>query len=186
MFSLSSSPSEEGFLSITCRISDTPFKQALAQLAPGAEAQVYGPLGMFLVDLERPSIFLAGGIGITPFRGMLRYASDRARAVPRRLLYTARTPEELVFREEFDRLAGSMPDLVVRYSITRPRESAAEWNGRLGRIDADWVREAAGSLPRPKYYVAGLPEMVETTVRTLRDRLDVPEDDVDYEIFHGF
>src|SRR5579863_8795069 len=82
-FSLSSSPTETGYLSVTCKITDTPFKQALARMEPGAPAEVYGPLGSFLLDLNRPSIFLAGGIGITPFRGMLRFATDTHAAAER-------------------------------------------------------------------------------------------------------
>jgi len=186
MFSLSSSPSEQGVISVTCRISDTPFKQALAKLRPGATVEVYGPLGMFLLDRSRPSVFIAGGIGITPFRGMLRYALDQGDPLGRRLLYSARVPEELVFRRELDAMATAGPALKVHYTVTRPGESTSAWNGRVGRIDAAWIREAARGLDRPKYYVAGLPEMVQTTIECLRGPLGVPDDDIDYELFHGF
>ncbi len=186
MFSLSSSPSEEGILSITCKISDTPFKQALSQLHPGATAEVYGPLGLFLFDRSRPSVFLAGGIGITPFRGMLRFASDMRDTKERRLLYSARVPEELIFRSEIDELAASQPSFRAHYTITRPAESSVPWSGRVGRIDAPWIREVADALDRPKFYVAGLPSMVETAVQLLGGTLGVPEDDIDYEVFRGF
>jgi glycine betaine catabolism B len=185
-FSLSSSPSETDRISVTCRISDTPFKQALARLRPGDTAEVYGPLGLFLLDQQRPSVFLAGGIGITPFRGMLRFAADSRDPQERRLLYSARVPEELVFRAELDAIARSAPNLRTLYTITRPGESAAEWTGRVGRIDADWIREVAEPLDSPKFYVAGLPEMVVETISTLRDQLDVGEDEIDYEVFRGF
>lgn len=186
MFSLSSSPSEDGMISVTCRITDTPFKQALARLAPGATADVYGPLGLFLLDRSRPSVLIAGGIGITPFRGMLRFSADRGDPLERRLLYSARVPEELIFRKELDELAAPGRPLQVRCTVTRPGESSAPWDGRVGRIDAAWIQEAAGSLARPKFYVAGLPEMVGATVELLRGTLGVPEDDIDYELFHGF
>jgi ferredoxin-NADP reductase len=185
-FSLSSSPSEPGQVSITCKISDTPFKQALAVLRPGETAEVYGPIGLFLYDRHRPAVFLAGGIGITPFRGMLRFASDTGATEPRRLLYTARVPEELIFRDELDALAHSSPHVRVRYSVTRPSESKTEWKGRVGRVDEAWIREAAEPLTRPKFYVAGLPDMVEEMVTTLSARMHVPEDDLDYEVFRGF
>ncbi|MCI4351570.1 MAG: FAD-dependent oxidoreductase, partial [Thermoplasmata archaeon] len=112
-FSLSSSPSERGAIAVTCRISDTPFKQALARLRPGETAQVVGPLGRFLLDDARPCVFLAGGIGVTPFRGMLRYSADTGTVAPRRLLYSARVPEELVFRKELDALARGSSNLEV-------------------------------------------------------------------------
>jgi len=185
-FSLSSSPSESGFLAVTCKISDTPFKQALARMSPGDTAEVYGPLGHFLLDPARPTVFLAGGIGITPFRGMMKYAADTGDPVERRLLYSARTPEELVFRSEFDALSRSSPQLRALYTVTRPADSSTAWAGRVGRIDAEWIREVAKHLPNPRYYVAGLPEMVEETVRLLENPCGVPPGDVVFEMFRGY
>ena len=185
-FSLSSSPSEQGFISVTCKISDTPFKRALERLTPGETAEVYGPLGAFLLDGQRPSLFLAGGIGITPFRGMYRYAADTGDPQERRLLYSARVPEELVFRAELDEISRKSPQLQVQYTVTRPKESKERWNGRTGRIGARWIRETAENLDRPKYYVAGLPGMVQDVVMLLTGPLGVPEDDIDYEVFRGY
>jgi glycine betaine catabolism B len=185
-FSLSSSPSEIDYISVTCRISDTPFKQALVRLTPGDTADVYGPLGLFLLDQGRSSVFLAGGIGVTPFRGMLRYASDSEPSAERRLLYSARTPEELMFRSELNALSQYAPQIRVDYTITRPGESGTKWEGRVGRIDETWIREVAGPLDRPKYYVGGLPEMVDSMLSILRGPLGIPEDDIDYEVFRGF
>ena len=185
-FSLSSSPSETGRIAVTCKISDTPFKQALSKLRPGETAEVFGPLGMFLFDRSRPSVFIAGGIGITPFRGMLRYAEDTRDTSQKRLLYSARVPEEFVFREELDALARASPHVKVHYTVTRPAESKTAWEGRVGRIDTAWIHEIARSLDHPKFYVAGLPEMVEEMVAALGGPLKVPEDDIDYEMFRGY
>jgi ferredoxin-NADP reductase len=185
-FSLSSSPSEKGHIDVTCKISDTPFKQALARLRPGDPAEVIGPLGAFLLDAHRSGIFLAGGIGITPFRGMFRYAADTGDEQPRRLLYSARVPEELVFQRELDELSRTHPQLQVQYSITRPHESKEPWKGRTGRIDSRWIQQVSESLDRPKYYVAGLPEMVQEVVTLLAGPLRVPDDDIDYEVFRGY
>ncbi|MFZ3355188.1 MAG: FAD-dependent oxidoreductase [Thermoplasmata archaeon] len=184
-FSLSSSPSEADRISVTCRISDTPFKLALARLRPGDPVEVYGPIGAFLFDGTRSSIFIAGGIGITPFRGMLRYAADLQIPSERRLIYSARVPEELLFRTELDALASSS-SLQVHYTVTRPHDSTNAWPGRVGRIDDDWIREIAGSLVKPKFYIAGLPAMVENVLGTLRGPLGTPEEDIDYEVFRGF
>ncbi|HLM70228.1 MAG TPA: FAD-dependent oxidoreductase [Thermoplasmata archaeon] len=185
-FSLSSSPSEPDQIAVTCKISDTPFKQALARLRPGATAEVFGPIGMFLYDPGRPTVFLAGGIGITPFRGMLKYAADTHSPAERRLLYSARVPEEFVFRAELDALARPPSPFRVLYSVTRPAESSVAWEGRVGRIDEEWIREVAAPLDRPKFFVAGLPEMVEEMVSVLGGKLGVVEDDIDYEVFRGF
>jgi ferredoxin-NADP reductase len=185
-FSLSSSPTEKGHISVTCKISDTPFKQALARLQPGETAEVYGPLGAFLLDSKRPSLFIAGGIGITPFRGMFRYAADTHDSQKRTLLYSARVPEELVFRPELDEIFRQSPNLQVAYTVTRPSTSKEAWTGRVGRIDLPWIRDSLASLNSPKVYVAGLPEMVHETVAGLIGPLGVPNDDIDYEMFRGF
>jgi glycine betaine catabolism B len=185
-FSLSSSPSEAGFLQVTCKISDTPFKQALSRLLPGARAEVYGPLGSFLLDTSRPCVFVAGGIGITPFRGMIRYAADTGVRVPLTLLYSARVPEELVFREELEQIARSMSNLRAHYTVTRPAESSTAWKGRVGRIDRAWIEETSPLSTHPLFYVAGLPEMVREIFETLAGPLGVPSDDIDYEVFRGF
>jgi glycine betaine catabolism B len=185
-FSMSSSPSEPGRISVTCKISDTPFKQALARLRPGDTAEVVGPLGAFLLERDRPSVFLAGGIGVTPFRGMMRFASDSGDSAERLLFYSARVPDEFVFRPEFDELGREHSQFRALYTVTRPTESTRPWTGRVGRIAPEWVREESAALVRPMYYVAGLPEMVQESVRMLQDRLGVKEEDIDYEVFRGY
>lgn len=186
LFSLSSSPSESGQISVTCRISDTPFKQALSKMQPGERAEVRGPFGDFVFDRTRPAVFLAGGIGITPLRGMIRFAHDTRVDKEMILLYSARTPEELVFRHEFDRISDEGGRLKIEYSVTRPEDSPSSWAGRVGRIDRNWIREATTSLERPRYYLCGLPEMVREMILAVRDGLGVSEEDIEYEVFRGF
>ncbi len=185
-FSLSSSPSEAGVLSVTCKISDTPFKQAFSRLERGETAEVFGPIGHFLLDPGRPAVFVAGGIGVTPFRGMLRYAADTQAPGPFTLLQSARVPEELIFRSELSGLARDRPGIDVHYTVTRSADSREPWSGRQGRIDRTWLEEFGHSERRPRWYVAGLPEMVYAVVRTLVEELGVAESDVHYEMFRGF
>jgi ferredoxin-NADP reductase len=117
---------------------------------------------------------------------MLRFAHDTHVPSPLVLLYSARTPEELVFRSELDAIVRSSSRITVQYSITRPGEAVAPWNGRVGRLDAEWIRSAAERLDRPRYYIAGLPEMVAGTAQLLGQRLGIAEDDIEYEMFRGF
>ena len=185
-FSLSSSPSEADLLAVTCKISDTPFKQALARLEPGETAVVFGPIGRFLFDADRPAVFVAGGIGVTPFRGMLRYAADTEAPGPLTLLHSARVPEELVFRPELEALARDRPGIELHYTVTRGEDPAAPWTGARGRIDRASLEKFGRPERRPRWYVAGLPDMVSAVVRSLVQELAVPETDVKYEIFRGF
>jgi glycine betaine catabolism B len=185
-FSLSSSPSEAGAIAITAKMTGSPYKEALRNLTPADRVLVFGPVGDLLYAPSRSSLFVAGGIGVTPFRGMLKYASDTGAGEPITMLYSARTPEELAFRGELDALAEANPRFRVRYTITRPADAREPWTGRIGRIDEAWLREELARLHRPKVYVVGLPEMAEEVLATLRDRLGVAEDDLEYEYFRGY
>lgn len=185
-FSLSSSPTETEHISVTAKMTGSPFKEALRALTPGQQCDVIGPLGDLLFDPTRDSLFIAGGIGVTPFRGMIRYAADTGARRLMILLYSARTPEEFAFRAELDSIARVDPHLEVRYTVTRPTESDQPWDGRTGRIDPPMVREALRGLDRPKVYVVGLPEMAREVLAFLRDPLGVVEDDLEYEYFMGY
>lgn len=185
-FSLSSSPSESGWIEVTAKMTGSPFKEALRNLNPGDRAWVFGPLGDLLYDPTRSSLFVAGGIGITPFRGMMRYAADTGVLSPIRLLYSARVPEEFAFAKELDGISRSHPHFRVQYTVTRPGETDTVWKGRTGRIDETWIRETLEGLDRPKAYVVGLPRMAHEILGTLRDRFNFTEDDLEYEYFRGY
>jgi ferredoxin-NADP reductase len=185
-FSLSSSPSEEGRIAVTAKMTGSPYKEGLRRLEPGEVVRVIGPLGDLLYNPNRASLFIAGGIGITPFRGMMRYAADTGVRQPIVLLYSARVPEEFAFRTELDAIVEKNPQFEVRYTVTRPGDAKTAWKGRIGRIGEPWIREALERLERPKVYVAGLPEMAQEVLATLRERFGVDEDDLEYEYFLGY
>ena len=185
-FSLSSSPSEPGLIAVTTKMTGSPYKEALSRLRPGDRVTVLGPVGDLLFNPRRPAVFVAGGIGVTPFRGMLRFAVDTGATQPIRMLYSARVPEEFAFREELDALAKAHGQARIHYTVTRPTDSRRPWRGRTGRIDIPWIREVSQALDRPKFYVAGLPEMANETVQRLRVELGIPEDDLEYEYFGGY
>ncbi|HEV8595280.1 MAG TPA: oxidoreductase, partial [Thermoplasmata archaeon] len=129
---------------------------------------------------------IAGGIGISPFRGMIRYAADRGLRNRIALLYAARTPDEFAFRRELDALATSWGNLTVRYTVTRPSQSDEPWGGHVGRIDKEMIVEARTGLESPMYYICGTPGMVGATATLLVRRLGVPQDDVRIERFMGY
>jgi len=185
-FSLSSSPTEVDAIAVTAKVTDSPYKQRLASLRPGEIVEVRGPIGHFLLRAERPAVMIAGGVGISPFRGMIRYAADTGLSTPIRLLYSARVPEEFAFRGELDAIARARPNISIVYTVTRPDESAARWSGGTGRVDAALVRAAARDLTDPLYYVCGTPEMVEGMASLLLDDLGVAEDRLVVERFFGY
>jgi ferredoxin-NADP reductase len=164
------------------RLSDSAFKRAFGALQPGDTVVVQGPLGHYLLDAARPAVLVAGGIGITPLKGMAEYAADRRLPIPVRLVYSSRTVEEIVYREELEGLERSNPSFRVLHTLTRPGSS---WTGRTGRIEGDVLAEAAEGLDRPVYYVCGAPGFVEASFGILVSS-GVPEADIRFEVFRGY
>ena len=169
------------------RLSDSAFKRAFAALQPGDSVVVQGPLGHYLLDASRPAVLVAGGIGITPLKGMAEYAADRKLPIPVRLVYSSRTVEEIVYREELEALERSNPNFHALHTLTRPGSDS--WTGRTGRIGgdhgADLLAEAAEGLDRPVYYLCGAPGFVEECSRSLASS-GVPEADIRIEVFRGY
>ena len=185
-FSLSSSPTEEGLAQITVKMTDSPYKAALNALEPGERVIGLGPVGDLLYDPSRDSMLIGGGIGVSPFRGMIRYAADLGSHSKILLLYSARTPEEIAFRAELDEIAERDPKIEVRYTVTRLKESTAPWTGQTGRFNETRIRTALHGLRRPRVFVVGTPQMASETLDLLRTQLGILEDDLEYEFFRGY
>ncbi len=185
-FSLSSSPTETASISITSKMTGSPFKEQLASLEVGDVGVVRGPLGDFILDPTRPAVMIAGGVGITPLRGMIRYAADSGLSNPIVLLYSNKVPEEIVFRRELHDIEEGWGGLRVVHTLTRPQESTTSWTGRTGRIDAPLIHEALNGLEKPVVYVCGTPGFVEGMVRVLRRETGFPEESIRVERFRGY
>jgi ferredoxin-NADP reductase len=153
------SPTEQGVVGLATRLRDTAFKRTLAELEPGDEVEVEEPKGSFLLpeDTSQPYVFVAGGIGITVFRSMLRYIADTGAPYDVTLLYSNRDPASAAFLDELGELEAQIPGL--RVIVTMTDDDA--WEGEHRRIDEGFVRDHVGDLSRPTFFVAGPPAMVE-------------------------
>jgi len=184
-FSLVSAPFEEE-LAVATRMRDSGFKRALEALPEGASIRIDGPFGDLTLDKgERPAVFIAGGIGITPFMSVLRQAAhDRS---PRRLLlaYSNRRPEDAAFLDELRLLERRNEQFRLMATMTDMTKSARAWDGETGYIDADKLRRLAGDLAAPIFYVVGPPAMVAAMRWTLEDA-GVAEDQILSEEFYGY
>src|SRR5256886_9509259 len=129
--SLATSPTRP-HLEYAVRLSDSPYKRAFAALQPGDEVVVFGPIGDFVLHETRPAVLLAGGIGITPLKGMAEYAADKALPIPIRLVHSNRSENEIVYRSELDALEKQNAQFRVFYTLTRTTDEA--WQGRRGRV----------------------------------------------------
>lgn len=180
--SLATSPTRP-HLEYAVRLSDSAYKRAFAALKPGDEVRVFGPIGDFVLHETRPAVLVAGGVGITPLKGMAEYAADKALPIPIQLVYSNRSEEEIVYRQELEALVRQNPRFHAIYTLTRTDDKG--WRGRIGRIDRGLLEEAAYGLEDPIYYVTGTPSMVVGTLRLLRD-LGIPDDNLEVEAFRGY
>src|SRR6266545_4495920 len=125
--SLATSPTRPR-LEYAVRVSDSPYKRAFAALRPGDDVFVAGPVGDFVLDERRPAVLVAGGIGITPLKGMAEYAADRGLSIPIRLVYSNRTQDDIPFRKELEALTEANSRFQVLHTLTREPPSSS-WRG---------------------------------------------------------
>jgi ferredoxin-NADP reductase len=181
--SLACSPTKP-YLEFGARLSDSPWKAAFAALKPGDEAEVDGGYGHFLLDPSRPAVLVAGGIGITPLKGMAEFAADRRLPIDVRLVYSNRDEGEIAYRKELDELVEQNPRFRVYYTLTRP-SSGSSWSGHSGRISSHLLGEAAKGLSQPIFYACGTPGLVQETIR-IASEFGVADEQIRYEVFRGY
>lgn len=181
--SVVTSPTERGVLGLCTRLRDTAFKRSLAELEVGDEVEVEEPKGDFVLpdDTDREYVFVAGGIGITVFRCMLRYIADTGSPHKVTLVYSNRDRESSAFLDELQELEQTLPGF--RLVLTMTEDSG--WDGEARRIDEDMLRDHLGELDRFTYLVAGPPPMVEGVVASLQEA-GIPEDRVIPDRFSGY
>ncbi|HJV11695.1 MAG TPA: FAD-dependent oxidoreductase [Burkholderiales bacterium] len=184
-FSLVSAPFESTLV-IATRMRDTAFKRALRALPDGASLKLTGPIGQFtLADAARPAVFLAGGIGITPFMSMLRQAAQNQSPQTLLLLYSNRRPEDAAFLEELQALERQNRNFRLVATMTEMSKSARAWSGQTGFVDAALISRATHGLQAPVIYVVGPPAMVLAMQETLRGA-GVSDEDIRSEEFYGY
>lgn len=190
-FTLSSSPTED-FLSITIRIrEESGYKKTLDEAQPDYEVIARGPEGVFILEDENttlPQIMIAGGIGITPFRSMAKYAADKGLPIPIHIIYSNSIPEEIAFRKEFDELMVKNPNLKITHTVTKPEESKEPWTGFTGRINEELIRKLIPDTRHLKsgiFWLCGPPPMVSALEEVL-EKLQVPQDKIKIEKFTGY
>lgn len=185
-FTISSSPTEGGVVAITTLVRGSPFKQHLAKLAAGDTVENEAIEGTFVLEPGRPAVMIAGGIGITPFRSMLRSAVDMKLEKPLVLLYSSKTPSDIVFRSELAEFERRNHAIRVLHTITRPEQAQEKWEGRKGRIDAELIREGMRGIRHPLIYVAGPPGFVSEARRLLDAEIQVSAEDIRTDEFEGY
>lgn len=187
-FTLSSAPSEGDIISFTSRIRDeSGYKQTLKKLKVGTKIEGEGPNGTFILDEKEagPHVFLAGGIGITPFRSILKYHIDQKLNTLMHLIYSNKTTELIAFRKELEEWDKKYENIKVDIVISRPEESKEKWKGLKGRVDGQMIKKLVGDLSKPTFWITGPPEFVEA-MEDLLGKIGISSDKVRSEKFTGY
>jgi glycine betaine catabolism B len=186
-FSIASSPTEQDLL-ISTRIRDTPYKQQLASLEVGTEIPAWGPQGEFVLhdDHSKPAVLLSGGIGVTPFRSMVKYATDKHLALKIVMFDSNRNESNILYKDEFDRWAKDNKNLKVVQTLTD--ENVGSWNRERGRINKQMITKYLGNdeIGRAIFYICGPPGMLNAMQKLLSEELRVPDDRIMIEEFTGY
>lgn len=184
-FSIGSSPLEKELLFVT-KLGGSALKRTMGEMAPGTAITIGQPYGFLTLPetTATPLVFLAGGVGIAPFRSLCRYATDAATGHAITLFYSSRTPEETPFLDELTAMPGQNSRLRVVATMTRLAEGPARWNGLTGRLSAAMIKGQCAAWESAEYYIAGPPVMADAMKQTLEE-LHIPQGRIKIELFAG-
>lgn len=177
MFSLSSAPSEKIVSITTYWIGDdkaSDFKKALWQMKPGVEARVRGPVGpLYVRDPSQQNVFIAGGIGITPFSSILQEAVNQKQDLHGVLFHLNRVDSRPIFKTELLAVAKQLPHLQVNF-LTVPED-----------IPTNTLQQISNNNSHAMFYIAGPPKLIRHYSRLLKD-VGVPSSHIKSDLFRGF
>jgi glycine betaine catabolism B len=186
-FNMASSPTEENFILISTIIRDTPFKKKLDRLDVGNSVKLTAPLGQFVLheDHSRPAVFLSEGIGVVPFRSMIKYATDKELPMKITLFDASRNQDNILYKEEFDKCANSNKNLKIIYTLDIPD---SDWKGERGHITQTMVSKYLSSteMDNSIFYISGPPRMINTVKKLLQINLSIPKERIKIEEFSGY
>lgn len=185
-FTISAAP-WENFLMLTTKFSDkgSSFKQNLLNLKVGQEVEADGPKGQFIYpDPNQKAVFIAGGIGITPFRSILLDLDFKNLNPFITLLYANRN-SQIPFKDLSDQLAQKHTNLKIIYTIDQQQPN---WQGLVGKIDAKFIQSQVENFKDPNliYYVSGPEPMVGALAKMLEEELGIPKSQIKLDFFPGY
>jgi ferredoxin-NADP reductase len=185
-FSIASAPHEDTLM-VATRMRDTAFKRVLRTMPLGTAVKIEGPSGDLILqnDFTRTAAFLAGGIGITPFRSIVHWAAKDKLSNRIVLFYSNRRPEDAPFLAELQSLERDNPKYKIIASMTEMEKSQQPWNGETGLINQEMLGRHLKGATSPIYYIAGPPAMVKG-LHEMLSKAGIIDDDIRAEEFGGY
>jgi glycine betaine catabolism B len=204
-FTIASSPTED-FIMISTRIRDTPYKKRLSSLEEDTTiVKVRGPEGKFTLheNYSKPAVFLSGGIGVTPFRSMIKYTTDKQLPIKIVMFDSNRNQTNILYKREFDECANINKNLKIVYTVTeeeggeeQPVQTSSSlsssrtvtWNGERGRIDKAMLTRylSDDDIKSSIFYICGPPGMVNAMQNLVQNELQIPKKQIKIEEFTGY
>jgi ferredoxin-NADP reductase len=183
-FTISSSPSEKGIVMFTTRMRGSGFKETLRHAPIGYELTCDTPLGRFVLPKgkTRRHVFIAGGIGVTPYRSILRHAVDTNGRIEAVIICHNRSQGEIIFRQELDAITRQLSNLSLVHVLSNPEPS---WTGETGDPEEALIRKWVVDPDRSLFWLSGPPAFVRT-YRELVKRMGVKEEAIRIERFVGY
>lgn len=185
-FTLASAPTEDNIrLGVKFYDTSSTFKQAMLEMNPNTQIVASHLAGDFVLphDPRQKCVFIAGGIGITPFRSMIRYLLDTRQPRPIVLFYANRTVNDIVYHDVFDK-AGRELGIKTIYTVTDKHNLPASWQGKVGYITPKMIKDQVPDYAERLFYISGPLRMIEAFHETLA-QLHVPESHIRTDFFAG-
>jgi ferredoxin-NADP reductase/Na+-translocating ferredoxin:NAD+ oxidoreductase RnfD subunit len=186
-FTLASAPSERN-LRLGVRFNDpsSSYKQAMLSMRRGDEIIAGQLAGDFTLPRVRsqPLVFIAGGIGITPYRSMIKYLLDTHRRRPITLFYGAPTVNDFAYQdvwEQAERKLGIRTIRIVEKTDGMPRG----WSGLVGRIEPGIIRDYAPNYKKSIFYISG-PNLMVDAVKAMLRKMGIPDSQIKTDFFSGY
>ncbi len=182
--SISNSPTEEGYLEFTKKLTESDFSKALDELREDNELIIKYPFGKFIFGGEFEKIaYLSGGIGITPIRSMVKYIINKKFGTDVHLIYANMTRADIAFKEDFDKMREEYDKLKIEHILSK---ADSEWKGRCGIIDSEMIKECLPDYKERKFYICGPPGMVTSMKKIITDDLNLKKEAIFTENFAGY
>jgi ferredoxin-NADP reductase len=185
-FSIASSPAEAPRLLFATRLTGSAFKRTLLDAKPGLEVDLDGPFGSFVLhrNAAKPAVLFAGGIGITPFRSIIKDATERQLPHDVTLFYSNRSAGSTAFLSDLEAWQERNPHFKLVATITDP-PSGEPWRHATGLMNAAFLESRMNDWTSAICYLAGPPAFV-TAMRTALDTLGADPDNIRTEEFSGY
>lgn len=182
--SISSSPTEKGYIEFTKKITQSDFSRHICSMGPGDFLKVQYPMGKFTLDDPNSKVvFLSGGIGITPIRSIVKYVFDTNLGTDMILVYANRTVRDIIFKDDFELIEKNYPKFKIAHVLCEP---TPDFKCIPGLINAHVIRDEVPDYKERKFFVCGPPAMVEAMKKMLLEELGLQGEAIITENFQGY